>query len=151
MVLTKFGWTKYGMDQIWFRPNMGRTKNGSDQICWNKFGPTKNGRPKVSRPNLSRHHYFWFLFGCINHSINDWMWPQKDYKNGWFWVSLRVVVLLKYEVWVWAVLTLCQYGMHTDTVSVSVYTTSRHCNFRWNILIDILFRWNHCILYCTLS
>ena len=46
----------------------------------------------------------------------------KFTENGWFWVSLSVVVLLKYEVWVWAVLTLCQYGMSTDTVSVSVYT-----------------------------
>ena len=43
---------------------------------------------------------------------------RKYYKNGWFWVSLRVVVFLKFEIWVWAVLTLCQYGMRTDTVSV---------------------------------
>ena len=48
---------------------------------------------------------------------------RKFYKNLMIWVSLRVVVLLKYEAWVWAVLTLCQYGTHTDTVSVSVYTT----------------------------
>ena len=78
-ILTKFGWTKYGTDQIWldqiwhrpnlvgpkmaptkygFGPNMGWTKYGPDQICWTKFGPTKNGRPKVSRPNLA-WHLFW--------------------------------------------------------------------------------------------
>ena len=55
---------------------------------------------------------------------------RKYYKNGWFWVSLRVVVLLKYEVWVWAVLTLCQCGTSTDTVSVSVYT-----NLNFNYLL----------------
>ena len=42
-------------------------------------------------------------------------------------MSLRVVVLLKNEFWVWAVLTLCQYGMRTDTVSVSVYTSIYLC------------------------
>ena len=77
-ILTKFGWTKYGTDQIWldqiwhrpnlvgpkmaptkygFGPNMGWTKYGPDQICWTKFGPTKNGRPKVSRPNLAWHRW----------------------------------------------------------------------------------------------
>ena len=77
-ILTKFGWTKYGTDQIWldqiwhrpnlvgpkmaptkygFGPNMGWTKYGPDQICWTKFGPTKNGRPKVSRPNLAWHPF----------------------------------------------------------------------------------------------
>ena len=87
-ILTKFGWTKYGTDQIWldqiwhrpnlvgpkmaptkygFGPNMGWTKYGPDQICWTKFGPTKNGRPKVSWPNLAWHrisilkmHNIWY-------------------------------------------------------------------------------------------
>ena len=59
------------------------------------------------------------LWNLFKHSHKIY---RKYYKNGWFWVPLRVVVLLKYEVWVWAVLTLCQYGTRTDTVSVSVYT-----------------------------
>ena len=29
---------------------------------------------------------------------------------------------MKYDVWVWSVPVLCQYGKRTDTVSVSVYT-----------------------------
>ena len=33
---------------------------------------------------------------------------RKFFKNLMIWVSLRVVVLPKYEVWVWARLTLCQ-------------------------------------------
>ena len=41
---------------------------------------------------------------------------RKFFKNLMIWVSLRVLVLLKYEVWVWAVLTLCQYGTRTDTL-----------------------------------
>ena len=51
---------------------------------------------------------------------------RKFFKNLIIWVSLRVVVLLKCEVWVWAVLTLCHYGTRTDTVSVSVYTIQRY-------------------------
>ena len=63
----------------------------------------------------------------------------KYYKNGWFWVSLRVVVLLKYEVWVWAVLTLCQYGMRTDTVSVSVYTNKSSSSSSWSFEYLMMF------------
>ena len=48
-----------------------------------------------------------------------------------FWVFLRVVVLLKNEFWVWAVLTQCQYGSRTETVSVSVYT-SKYYYKKWS-------------------
>ena len=53
---------------------------------------------------------------------------------GHVWVSLRVVVSMKYDVWVWAVLTLCQYGKRTDTVSVSVYTACELFTYLKNML-----------------
>ena len=52
-----------------------------------------------------------------------WGFSLKNNYSMFEWVFLRVVVLMKYDVWVRAVLTLCPYGKRTDTVSVSVYTT----------------------------
>ena len=84
-------------------------------------------------------------------NFKDSQESKKFFRNLMIWVSLRVVVLLRYEVWVLAVLTLCQYGTRTDTVSVSVYTNHNGIIFirygnnsrlfaGWKILLQ-MFSW----------
>ena len=66
MALTKFGWTKYGMDQIWFWTKYGLDQKWVGPNVLDQIWPTKNGRPKVSRPNLA-----WHRFEFATHNLSN--------------------------------------------------------------------------------